>query len=254
MSSAEKDPFRPETGDDVSVRGDKTMFRLRAPVLLLSVMLAGACGLQAASAFRFHHPRLKSVDIVPSEVVGGSATVVTGTVTLDEPAPTGGDVVTLSSSDTTSATVPASVTIAAGATSATFAVTTAQVSWESTVRIKAVLGDDHREDHVRVRPFEVKNFSFNPSSITGGTVFTGFQTTVGTVTISAPAGPDGLNVLLTSDHAGTSLSNTVTVPAGATSVDFSLVASSVTSKTVLHITASVGNSHKTARLTIVPST
>ena len=120
------------------------MFRLRAPVLLLSVMLAGACGLQAASAFRFHHPRLKSVDIVPSEVVGGSATVVTGTVTLDEPAPTGGDVVTLSSSDTSSATVPASVTIAAGATSATFAVTTAQVSWESTVRIKAVLGaNDH---------------------------------------------------------------------------------------------------------------
>ena len=49
---------------------------------------------------------------------------VTGTVTLSDPAPAGGAVVSLNSSNTAIATVPASVTISAGATSATFTVST----------------------------------------------------------------------------------------------------------------------------------
>jgi len=53
----------------------------------------------------------------------------TGSVTLSGPAPTAGAIVSLSSSDTTVATVPASVTIPAGATtSAAFTVTTLVVT------------------------------------------------------------------------------------------------------------------------------
>ncbi len=69
-------------------------------------------------------PVLTSLTVNPSSVVGGSPS--TGTVTLSGPAPAGGAVVSLSSDNTLAATVPASVTVAAGATSATFPVTTSR--------------------------------------------------------------------------------------------------------------------------------
>lgn len=52
-----------------------------------------------------------------------SGTVQTCTATINTPAPAGGAVVTLNSADPTKFTVPASVVVAAGATSATFPVT-----------------------------------------------------------------------------------------------------------------------------------
>src|SRR3989441_3471564 len=67
---------------------------------------------------------LSSLAVSPTTVTGGSNS--TGTATLDGPAPAGGAQVTLSS-DNTAATVPASVTVPAGATSVTFTVTTSAV-------------------------------------------------------------------------------------------------------------------------------
>src|SRR4029077_21102431 len=60
---------------------------------------------------------LTGLSINPATVVGGNST--TGTVTLSAAAPSGGMVVTLSD-NSASATVPASVTVPAGASSATF--------------------------------------------------------------------------------------------------------------------------------------
>ena len=60
----------------------------------------------------------------------------TGTVTLSSSAPAGGAIVALSSSSAPPATVPASVTVPAGATTATFAVAT-------TVRTSNTASDDH---------------------------------------------------------------------------------------------------------------
>ena len=57
----------------------------------------------------------------PTAVTGGVGS--TGTVTLSSAAPAGGAVVTLASSNTNAATVPASVTVAADATTKTFAIT-----------------------------------------------------------------------------------------------------------------------------------
>jgi len=229
------------------------MIRLRLPIFCLAVLLAGACGIQSASAARFDHDKLKSVGVTPHEVVGGSTTAVTGMVTLEDPAPTGGTVITLASSDTLSVNVPSMVTVAAGATTATFAVTTLQVDRNTYTEITAGLGHEKRHCHLEVHRFEVTDFDFDPSTIKGGgTAFTGFQQTVGTITLSAPAGPSGVVVTLTSDGSGTSLANTITVPAGATSVNFSLTAGAVTKKTVEHMTATVGHSHKTTKLTVTP--
>ena len=68
------------------------------------------------------NPRLVGVSVFPAAVTGGNGS--TGTVTLGSAAPAGGAVVTLTSSNTNAATVPGTVTVAAGATTKTFAVTT----------------------------------------------------------------------------------------------------------------------------------
>ena len=66
-------------------------------------------------------------------MVGGSA--AQGTVTLSGGAPQGGAIVALSSSNPGVVSVPGSVTVAAGAQTATFAVATAAVSSATTVTI-----------------------------------------------------------------------------------------------------------------------
>jgi uncharacterized delta-60 repeat protein len=80
-------------------------------------------------------PIIPLVLLNPPSIQGGMT--ATGTVMLTSPAPAGGVVVKLESSNPAVATVPASVTIPAGATSATFPVTTRAVTTQTTVRITA---------------------------------------------------------------------------------------------------------------------
>src|ERR1035437_9710056 len=81
---------------------------------------------------------LSSLTLNPTSVSGGSSS--TGTVTLSSSAPSGGAVVTLSSSNTSVATVPSSVTVSAGKTSATFSVSTKTVSSNTSVAISGTYG------------------------------------------------------------------------------------------------------------------
>jgi hypothetical protein len=67
--------------------------------------------------------------------MGGTSSV--GTVSLSAAAPTGGAGVMLSSSNGAIASAPQSVTVAAGATSASFSVSTRQVSATTSVTISA---------------------------------------------------------------------------------------------------------------------
>jgi len=80
-------------------------------------------------------PKLSSLTLNPSTLRGGAAS--TGTVTLTGPAPAGGVVVKLTSSKTSVATAPASVTVAVGQSSATFTVSTKAVSANTSVVISA---------------------------------------------------------------------------------------------------------------------
>jgi hypothetical protein len=78
---------------------------------------------------------LSTLTLNPSTVRGGLGS--TGTVTLAAPAPAGGLVVNLSSSNSTKASVPASVNVPAGNLSKSFSVTTAAVSKKTVVTITA---------------------------------------------------------------------------------------------------------------------
>ena len=95
-------------------------------------------------------PSLASLGLAPSTVVGGNA--VEGTVTLSAPAPAGGATVTLTSSDQGVAAVPSSVTVAAGATSATFSITTRAVGGTFQIVISASFGGATRTANLAVTP------------------------------------------------------------------------------------------------------
>jgi hypothetical protein len=78
---------------------------------------------------------LTGLGINPGSVAGGQT--ATGTVTLSNPAPSGGWTINLASGNTSLATVPSSVTVAGGQRQATFKVTTRRSSSGGTVMITA---------------------------------------------------------------------------------------------------------------------
>ena len=95
-------------------------------------------------------PTLSTLTVNPASVVGGAGS--TGTVTLTSAAPAGGAVVTLSSSNTTVAGVPASVTVAAGATSANFSITTTGVTAATSVTVGGSFGGVSKTATLTVNP------------------------------------------------------------------------------------------------------
>jgi len=95
-------------------------------------------------------PVLSSLSLTPKSVIGGPLGSSTGTVTLNGPAPSGGALLSLSRSNA-AATVPASVTVPEGATSATFRVNTSLVIVSTTVRISAAYNSTSRTAKLTVR-------------------------------------------------------------------------------------------------------
>src|SRR5262249_15872069 len=178
-------------------------------------------------------PSVSSHYVLPLRVVGGNA--ATGTVTLTGIAPAGGAVITLASSNTSAATVPASVTIPAGQTSATYPVTTAVVSTMASSTITATYaGGLPYPAYVTLLPVPppLSAISISPTATVGGTLATG------TVTLSAAAATGGVDVAVTSSDPVTATQpNFVTIPAGATTTTFGISTKGVTSSTTVTFTA-----------------
>lgn len=118
---------------------------------------------------------------------GPGANQPNGKVTLSAAAPTGGLTVTLTS-DNAAATVPQSVTIPAGATEATFQVTTATVPTPITVRVTAQAGSATVTDSLKLLLSVVSVLSAGYVTGSNGTQ------RLFRVTLSGPAPPGGLTV------------------------------------------------------------
>jgi hypothetical protein len=195
---------------------------------------------------------LSSLSVNPTSVTGGNSS--TGTVTLSEAAPTGGAQVTLSSSNTTAARVPSSVTVAAGATSVTFTVSTSAVASSTTVTISAAYGEATRSASLSVTPAPpppptLSSLSLNPTSVVGGG-----QSSTGTVTLSGPAPAGGAQVTLSSSNATVAgVPSSVMVAAGATNATFAVSTSAVASSTTVTISAIYGGATRSASLTVTPA-
>jgi hypothetical protein len=191
---------------------------------------------------------LNAVSMNPASVVGGSGS--TGTVTLTSAAPTGGAVVSLSSSNPGAAGVPSSVTVPAGASSATFAATSSPVTANTSVTVTATYGGT-RSATLTVTPApasaSLQTVSVNPASVTGGSA------AQGTVTLSSGAPAGGLVISLSSSNPGVAgVPAGVTVPAGAASATFAITTSGVGASTPVTITAVRDGVTRTATLTVSP--
>ena len=106
-------------------------------------------GTSGASTFTVNQLLLSSLSLSPSPVVGGTPS--TGTVTLSGPAPSGGATLALTSSNPAVASVPTSVTVAGGAKTATFTVTTKRVKTSTSVTISAVYSGVNKQASLKVQ-------------------------------------------------------------------------------------------------------
>jgi len=195
-------------------------------------------------AFMLTTGRLASVSLDPTTVHGG--TTSTGTVHLNTAA--GGLTVTLSSGNPAVATVPASVTVPAGVTNATFTVPTSLVTASTPVAISATLGGVTKSSVLTVNPASLLSFlSFNPTSVLGGTP------SIGTVTLSAAAPPGGATVTLSSSNPAATVPVSVTVPAGVTQQLFTVTTSAVAALTAVTISGSHGGATRSVALIVTPA-
>ncbi len=188
---------------------------------------------------------VSSVSVNPSSVEGGTGSQ--GTVTLNNPAPSGGASVSLSS-NSSSATVPASVNITQGNSSATFNITTSTVSVSTPAAITASLGGVSQSTTLTVLPVvALSSLSLNPTSVVGG------NSSQGTVTLTGVAPSGGTQVSLsTNSPTLTTLPGSVTIPGGSSSAQFTINTSSVASTTTVQISALFRSVTKSANLQLNP--
>ena len=164
-------------------------------------------------------PLLAALSVNSNFVVGGEKTV-SATVTVGDPAPAGGAVVALASSDP-AVFFPAgsTATIPEGATSATFDVSTGAVAAANLVTITASWNGVNQSASFNViPPFSVSSVTFANPSLFG--LFGGLNTTSATVTLSGPAADGTLVNLTSSNPALVAVPASVAIAPGATSATF----------------------------------
>jgi hypothetical protein len=159
-----------------------------------------------------------NISVNPTSVTGGTGS--TGTVTLSSAAGPGGVLVSLSSNNS-AATVPASLNVPEGQTSANFAIGTSPVSSNQSAGIMASIGPSNSSATLTVLAPCLDGLTLNLSTLLGG------ASTTGTVTLTGPAPAGGSTITLVSGHGAIQLPASVFVPAGQTSANFNLATSPV---------------------------
>jgi hypothetical protein len=182
------------------------------------------------------------VSLNPPTVVGGQFS--TGTVSLSGAAFAGGAVVTLASSNTAAATVPASVLVPAGSTSATFQVTTQPVATTTQAVITAISGGITRQAALTVNSPALAVVSLDPATVIGG------ASSTGTVTLNGKAPAGGAVVTLGSSNSVATVAASVQVTAGTSSATFPITTQTVAATLQITITATFGGNSRQATLTV----
>ncbi len=190
--------------------------------------------------------RLSTLTTSVASITPGSST--TGTVTLNAPARQAGSTITLTSSDTKAATVPATVYIAPGKTSATFPITAAASATTSSVTIKASYNGQSLSTTLAVAAPTLKSVTLSPTSVQGGTA----ATTANRVYLTAAPAANASVALTSSNTAVATVPSTLTIDSGSTSHTFTVTTKAVTSAQTVTITASYNGSTQTATLTVTP--
>jgi hypothetical protein len=154
---------------------------------------------------------------------GGPTGIVT--VYLSEPSVTP-VIVGLSSADSSAVTVPTTVTIPAGVTSATFAVTAIE-DWDSVddaTTVSVVVPGYTNPAAITVNTIDNEAASFAQVSVTSLNLTEGGPTGTATIYLSEPSGSPVTITLTSADTSAVTVPTTVTIPAGVTSATFAVTA------------------------------
>jgi hypothetical protein len=182
---------------------------------------------------------LDRVEVTPTTPIGGRSGTA-ARVFLNGPAPTGGIVVNLTTSNAAVLTVPATVTIPAGQTNRAVTVTTATLSTRSPAWVKATYNGVAKQKNFNIEVPLPTALTVTPFSFTGGTS----TVVTGKIDLIVPAGPGGLTVALTSSDAAITVPATVTFPAGASTINFPITHTAVTSSRDFGIKVTAGFQEK----------
>ena len=220
-----------------------------------AINVAGVAG--AWSAVRTFTPQpaappttLSTFSTNPSTVVGGDPS--SGTVVLASPAPDGGALIALTSSDAAVASVPATVTAPSFSFTATFSITTFPVAANTTITITAAYNGTTRTATLTVTPSPpaiplptIQSLVLNPATVTSG------SNSQGTVTLTGGAPQGGALVTLVNlNPVAAGVPASVTVTAGATNAAFTITTNAVTVTTSLSILATYNSSNQSTVLTV----
>jgi len=168
----------------------------------------------------------------------------TGTVTLTSAAPAGGAAIALTATNTSGFTVPASVTVPVGATTAQFTVGT--YWFPATTTIKATYNGVEKTATLTSVNATVIGLTCAPNPVIAGNTATCTVTMNGIMPTDTP-----VSVLSDQPFFLPDASGWLTVPAGAVSAAFSITTTLVPAQIVAHISASaVATATVTAPLTI----
>jgi len=189
---------------------------------------------------------VSAIGLNPPSLVGGNAS--TGTVTLTGPAPSGGALVALSSSNIATATVPVSVLVPAGATSVNFNVATSGVASSQNANITGAYNGSSGSATLTVNPAALSTLTLNPASVVGGSPSTG------TITLTGAAPPGGAMISVSSSNtAAATVPSPVTVNAGSTQANFQVTTNMVSGNTSSVIAATYLGQNSNSTLQIIQS-
>jgi hypothetical protein len=152
---------------------------------------------------------VSSVTLSRDTVKGGTTSLVTGTVRLSNRAPLGGTVVELDA-DTDAANVPASVTVPAGSTSATFTFNTDAVAVDTLATIVGAANGTSASDTVTIQAPVLNNFVLDFPTRTVGTS----QRARVYIDSNAPVGGMDITIMLVNPSTGVTVPATVNIPEG----------------------------------------
>ena len=171
-------------------------------------------------------------------------TFVTGTITLEIPAPFGGLTGNLTSVNGQLST--SKWAVPAGQTTCTFQVATNDVAAAAQMSVTATLGPQSLTASTAVQPNRITSFVVSP------TTFIGLSRTkvVGTISIAAPVAYD-VYVNGTSTKSGlAALPGLITIPAGTSSATVTLTHGKANNTTVVTVTATRAGASKAVNLTV----
>lgn len=188
-------------------------------------------------------PTIQSLVLSPSAVVGGTSS--TGRITLTKVAPFGGTTVTLSDSSA-AVSMRATVKIPAGSTEVAFLASTVPVTATLNAMVSASIPGSAVGSVLNVKTAGLTSIAVSPTSVKGGVSVTG------TVNLNGQAAGVGATVNLSDNGAMVSVPNSVSIPAGSTSVSFPVPTSPVSQTALVTITASRLGVTRATTLTVVP--